>query len=154
MSDDCYNALVLDSGAIINQSSLQLIQKAKTLYTVEGVIQEVRDSKSKEYLNQLQLQKQILIREPSKQATNIVANFARITGDYSYLSRVDIQLIGLQYDLGTHESFPLVKKKNFSPPRFNVLFFMLHMKKGKVVAQFNIYEQNRNGYLAWGKLNN
>jgi len=69
MSDDCYNALVLDSGAIINQS---------------------------------QLQKQILIREPSKQATHIVSNFARITGDYSYLSRVDIQVIGLQYDLGVY----------------------------------------------------
>jgi RNA-binding protein NOB1 len=107
MYDDCYNALVLDSGAIINQSSLQLIQKAKTLYTVEGVIQEVRDAKSKEYLDLLQLQKQILIREPSKQATHIVSNFARSTGDYSYLSRVDIQVIGLQYDLGMYESFPL-----------------------------------------------
>ena len=94
--------LVLESDAIINQSSLQLIQIAKTLYTVEGVIQEIRDSKSKEYLDLLQLQKQILIREPSKQATHIVSNFARITGDYSYLSRVDIQVIGLQYDLGVY----------------------------------------------------
>ncbi len=100
MLDDCYNALVLDSGAIISQSSLLLIKKAKTLYTVEGVIEEVRDSKSKQYLELLQLQKQLIVREPSKQATQIISNFARITGDYSHLSRVDIQVIGLQYDLG------------------------------------------------------
>jgi hypothetical protein len=40
--------LVLNSGTVINQFSLQLLQKAKTLHIVEGVIQELRDFKSKE----------------------------------------------------------------------------------------------------------
>lgn len=99
-----YNALVIDSGAIIKCShyatsihSIPFLHSAKTFYTVEGVLREIRDSKSRNILEAIPLE--IVVREPSTLATQVVARFARLTGDYPNLSSVDLQLLGLQYDL-------------------------------------------------------
>ena len=102
----CFNALVIDSGAIIKTAthystgiSKPLLNSARTFYTVEGVLKEIRDSKSRHVLATLPFD--IQVREPRAFATQAVAKFARLTGDYQSLSSVDLKVLGLQYELGT-----------------------------------------------------
>lgn len=107
-----YHALVVDSGAIIKQSSLtsssnsnSLLHAATSYYTVPSVLSEIRDPKSRHHLSQFQFHLSALhnttlqTRLPSKEAIRTVSEFARKTGDYSQLSSVDLQILALLYDL-------------------------------------------------------
>ncbi|KAL7442023.1 hypothetical protein ACHAXH_007184 [Discostella pseudostelligera] len=106
-----YHALVVDSGAIIKQTSLtssssqSLLHAATSYYTVPSVLSEIRDPKSRHHLSQFQFQLSALhnttlqTRLPSKEAIRTVSEFARKTGDYSQLSSVDLQILALLYDL-------------------------------------------------------
>ncbi len=110
-----YHALVLDSGAIIKQtsfynnsnssSSYSLLHVANSYYTVPAVLSEIRDAKSRQHLEQFQLRLHALhnttlqTRTPSKEGLRAISEFARKTGDYSQLSSVDLQVLSLLYDL-------------------------------------------------------
>ena len=89
--------LVVDSGAIIRGHGLGFHKVAKEdgFYTVEEVIREIRDSKSRELLNSLPFE--LRVRQPPDFAMRAVANFAKKTGDFSALSLTDLKLLALTY---------------------------------------------------------
>ena len=93
-----YQYLVVDSGPVIRLTGTSVLwKKARTFYTVPAVIQEIRDAKAREHLDQLPFD--LIPREPSISGLQAVANFARQTGDIHSLSSVDLQVLGLLYDL-------------------------------------------------------
>jgi RNA-binding protein NOB1 len=93
-----YRALVVDSGPIIRQTGLTSLRgRALTYYTVPAVLAEIRDAKARTHLQQLPFE--LVPREPSAEGIAAVVEFARQTGDYQSLSTVDLQVLGLLYDL-------------------------------------------------------
>ncbi|KAL7479652.1 hypothetical protein ACHAW6_005372 [Cyclotella cf. meneghiniana] len=107
-----YHALIIDSGAIIKQSTFtHLHHSAKHFYTVPAVLNEVRDAKSRQHLEEFQMRLASLpangdgegikleTRLPSPSALAAVSEFARKTGDYPQLSGVDLQILALLYEI-------------------------------------------------------
>ena len=104
-----YHALVIDSGAIIKQTSLSsahsLLQSAEHYYTVPAVVNEIRDAKSRKHFDEFQLRleslrnRKVETRMPSQVGLAAMSDFARKTGDYPQLSGVDLQVLALLYDL-------------------------------------------------------
>lgn len=95
---DMYRALVIDSGPIIkNTATTKLYGKATLYYTTPAVIQEIRDSKARQSLEQLPFD--LLEKDPSPESLEAVISFAKQTGDYASLSNVDMQVLALCLDL-------------------------------------------------------
>eukprot|EP00560_Eucampia_antarctica_P005142 CAMPEP_0197841998 /NCGR_PEP_ID=MMETSP1437-20131217/46485_1 /TAXON_ID=49252 ORGANISM="Eucampia antarctica, Strain CCMP1452" /NCGR_SAMPLE_ID=MMETSP1437 /ASSEMBLY_ACC=CAM_ASM_001096 /LENGTH=828 /DNA_ID=CAMNT_0043451819 /DNA_START=48 /DNA_END=2535 /DNA_ORIENTATION=- len=124
-----YKSLIVDSGAIIKHSAFStLYNSASEYYTVPAVLDEIRDKKARSHLESLPFQLQIrqptnegiskvtefsrLTKKSFRVITFSVTNkattnegiskvteFSRLTGDYQSLSRVDLQILGLLYDL-------------------------------------------------------
>ena len=98
--DNIYRYLVVDSGPIIRLATVSsLWQKAASYYTVPAVLQEIRDSKARQHLEQLLPLFDIQTRQASPEGIQAVVEFSRLTGDYHSLSAVDVQVLGLLYDL-------------------------------------------------------
>ena len=89
--------IVLDAGAIIRGYGYSFTKISKNIWTIAEVIAEIRDSKSREFLDSLPYQ--IEIRSPSDVAMRMVANFAKKTGDFAALSLTDLKLMALLYTL-------------------------------------------------------
>jgi RNA-binding protein NOB1 len=93
-----YRALVIDSGPIIkNTATSKLFGKANLYYTTPAVIQEIRDSKARQRLEQLPFE--LVQKEPTQEGLERVIAFAKQTGDYASLSTVDMQILALCLDL-------------------------------------------------------
>lgn len=99
--DNIYHALVIDSGPIIRlqtaSSTSELWKRATHFYTVPAVLAEIRDAKARQHLQTLPFE--LKTREPSPESIQAVVDFARKTGDYPSLSSVDLQVLGLVYEL-------------------------------------------------------
>jgi RNA-binding protein NOB1 len=96
--DGVYQYLVVDSGPIIRLSGMSTLWKrAKKFYCVPAVLQEIRDAKARQHLDTLPFE--LIPKEASPEAIQAVIDFARQTGDYQSLSSVDLQVLGLLYDL-------------------------------------------------------
>lgn len=96
--ESVYQCLVVDSGPIIRLTGMSsLWRTAKHFYTVPAVLQEIRDAKARQHLETLPFT--LTSREASREGMQAVVEFARQTGDYNSLSSVDIQVLGLLYDL-------------------------------------------------------
>ena len=99
-----YHALVVDSGAIIKHSAFSTLHNAaETYYTVPAVLDEIRDAKAREHLDNLPFELQT--RVPTAEAMKAMSDFSRLTGDYRSLSSVDMQVLALLYDLGKFRSY-------------------------------------------------
>eukprot|EP00554_Chaetoceros_debilis_P005304 CAMPEP_0194074534 /NCGR_PEP_ID=MMETSP0149-20130528/1638_1 /TAXON_ID=122233 /ORGANISM="Chaetoceros debilis, Strain MM31A-1" /LENGTH=746 /DNA_ID=CAMNT_0038754745 /DNA_START=61 /DNA_END=2301 /DNA_ORIENTATION=- len=93
-----YNALIVDSGAIIKHTGFSTLHNsAEKYYTVQGVIDEIRDSKARSHLESLPFD--LEVREPTAEGLAKVVDFSKKTGDYASLSAVDMHILALQYDL-------------------------------------------------------
>lgn len=97
IDEDVYRYLVIDSGPIIRLTGSCLAKRAKQFFTVPAVLQEIRDAKARQHLESLPFT--LIPREASHEGIRAVVEFARQTGDYNSLSSVDIQVLGLLYDL-------------------------------------------------------
>ena len=107
---DKYYALIVDSGAIIKHSGFSTLHNAASKYfTTQGVIDEIRDSKARHHLESLPFQ--LNVREPSSEGINKVVEFSKKTGDYASLSRVDLHVLALLYDLGMYVCLIFKMKK-------------------------------------------
>jgi hypothetical protein len=89
--------LVIDTGAIVKGQTNLFHQTANRFVTVQEVLGEVRDSKSRELLASLPFE--LEVRAPSDTAMKIVYDFAKKTGDFAALSLCDIKIMALTYDL-------------------------------------------------------
>ena len=94
------HSLVLDTGPLIkNEIAIStLIAQAETLYTIPAVISEIRDEATRSRL-QTTLVPFLTLRSPTPASIKFVVDFARRTGDLDVLSKPDIHLIALTYEL-------------------------------------------------------
>eukprot|EP00191_Tetraselmis_sp_GSL018_P018521 CAMPEP_0177590086 /NCGR_PEP_ID=MMETSP0419_2-20121207/7189_1 /TAXON_ID=582737 /ORGANISM="Tetraselmis sp., Strain GSL018" /LENGTH=194 /DNA_ID=CAMNT_0019080563 /DNA_START=35 /DNA_END=616 /DNA_ORIENTATION=- len=110
---------VVDANAIISGLNLQGL--AERAVTVQEVLGEIRDKKSREWLAGLPFKIDTI--EPTEASVKAVTQFARLTGDLRSLSKVDILLLALAHDLelrvygGGHLRKEPLKARTVSRPR-------------------------------------
>ncbi|KAK2756494.1 Nin1 binding protein [Arachnomyces sp. PD_36] len=94
------HTLVLDAGPLIkNLPPLStLIAKSHALITTPSIISEIRDADARARIETLYLPF-LTQRTPGPASMKLVSEFARKTGDREVLSRVDMEVIALAYEL-------------------------------------------------------
>jgi RNA-binding protein NOB1 len=95
-------ALVLDAGPLVTQSPLRGL--AKKYYIPPSVVEELKDKRARDHLAWLQSEAagcQVEVIQPGPEAIVAVTAFAKQTGDYSVLSRPDLNVLALTYALET-----------------------------------------------------
>lgn len=95
--EERYRCLVVDSGPIIRMGMSSLWNRADAFYTVPAVVREIRDAKARQHLENLPVE--LIQREPSPEGIQAAIEFSKQTGDYQSLSSVDMQVLGLLYDM-------------------------------------------------------
>jgi RNA-binding protein NOB1 len=99
-SEKPVNTAVLDTGAIIkNEPPVStLLSQAETLVTVPAIISEIKDAATRSRV-ETTLRPFLTIRSPNPASVRFVTEFARKTGDLAVLSKPDIQIIALTYEI-------------------------------------------------------
>jgi len=99
-SEKPVHTVILDAGPIIrgDPSVSSLLAQSEQIVTLPSVIQEIKDEATRIRL-QTTLVPFLVFKTPKPESVKIISEFARKTGDYPVLSRVDIQLLALAYDL-------------------------------------------------------
>ncbi|KAI0471558.1 Nin one binding Zn-ribbon like-domain-containing protein [Xylariaceae sp. FL0804] len=95
------HSLVLDAGPLIKNDPpvSSLLARAHALYTLPSVLEaEVRDAASRARVDAT-LRPFVTLRTPRPDSVRHVVGFARRTGDLEVLSRTDVQLVALAYEL-------------------------------------------------------
>lgn len=95
------HSLVLDAGPLIKNDPpvSTLLAQAHELYTIPSVIEtEIRDAATRARV-QTTLVPFLTLREPRPASVRFVRDFARRTGDLDVLSRPDVALLALAYEL-------------------------------------------------------
>ncbi|KAH7033605.1 Nin one binding Zn-ribbon like-domain-containing protein [Microdochium trichocladiopsis] len=94
------HALVVDTGPIIKNDPpvSTLLGQAVELWTLPSVITEIRDAATRSRV-ETTLLPFLKLRNPKPESVKFVQDFARRTGDLEVLSRPDIHLIALTYEL-------------------------------------------------------
>lgn len=92
--------IVLDSGPIIKNAPAvsSLLKQAESLTTIPAVIAEIRDPATRSRL-ETTLLPFLTIRQPNPNSVKLIADFARRTGDLPVLSKPDIEVLALAYEL-------------------------------------------------------
>lgn len=119
------HTIVLDTGAIIkNHPTVStLLAQAENLVTVPAIISEIRDAATRSRV-ETTLSPFLTLRSPNPNSIKVVSDFARKTGDLAVLSKPDIQIIALAYELECERNggdwrlrrVPGQKGLNGSPP--------------------------------------
>ncbi|ETS77332.1 hypothetical protein PFICI_11206 [Pestalotiopsis fici W106-1] len=94
------HSLVIDTGPLIKNDPpiSTLLAQAEELYTLPSVIPEIKDEATRIRV-QTQLMPFLTLRSPKPESITFVTNFARRTGDLEVLSKPDLHLIALAYEL-------------------------------------------------------
>ncbi|KAK4122192.1 D-site 20S pre-rRNA nuclease [Parathielavia appendiculata] len=94
------HSLVIDANAIIKNDPTvsTLLTQAEELYTIPAVISEIRDEAARSRFHTT-LSPFLKLRNPRPESIQFVTNFAKSTGDLQVLSKPDIHLLALTYDL-------------------------------------------------------
>jgi RNA-binding protein NOB1 len=119
------HSLVIDAGPIIKNVPpvSTLLGQAEMLYTIPAVIDELRDEVTRTRV-ETTLLPFLKLRSPRPDSIKIITDFACRTGDLEVLSRPDIHLMALGYELECERnhgnwrlrSMPGQKRLNGSPP--------------------------------------
>ncbi|KAJ5723726.1 D-site 20S pre-rRNA nuclease [Penicillium malachiteum] len=119
------HTIVLDAGPILKNTPplSTLLAQGEELITTPSVISEIRDPDARLRVETMYLPflKQ---RSPTPNSFNIISEFARKTGDRSVLSRTDIEVLALAYEIECERnggdwrlrSEPGQKRVNGRPP--------------------------------------
>ncbi|ERS95164.1 hypothetical protein HMPREF1624_08375 [Sporothrix schenckii ATCC 58251] len=94
------HTLVLDTGPLIkNDPSVStLLAQADCLVTIPSVLDEIRDPATRDRVTTTLLPF-LTLRTPKPASVKFVSDFARKTGDLEVLSRPDLQLLALTYEV-------------------------------------------------------
>lgn len=94
------HSLILDTGPLIkNEVAVStLLQTAEQLFTIPAVIFEVRDAATRSRV-ETTLLPFLTIRSPTPASYEFVAQFSKKTGDFAVLSRPDLQVLALAYEI-------------------------------------------------------
>ncbi|KAK3359595.1 putative art-4 protein [Lasiosphaeria hispida] len=119
------HSLILDANAIIKNDPAvsTLIARAEELYTIPAVVSEIRDEATRSRF-ETTLLPFLTLRSPRPESVVFVTNFARRTGDLSVLSKPDLHLLALTYELELERNGgdwrlrrePTQKRVNGAPP--------------------------------------
>lgn len=119
------HTLVLDTGPLIKNvpTVSSLIASSTTIITHSSVIGEIRDATTRQKV-ETTLQPFLTIREPSQASVKVIQEFARRSGDVEVLSKTDILLLALTYEVECEKNggdwrlrkAPGQKGLNGSPP--------------------------------------
>ncbi|KAK4446643.1 RNA-binding protein NOB1 [Podospora aff. communis PSN243] len=119
------HSLVVDANAIIKNDPpvSTLLSQAEQLYTIPAVVSEIRDEAARSRF-QTTLQPFITLRTPRPESVQFVTDFARRTGDLQVLSKPDLHLLALTYELELERNGgdwrlrkdPTQKRVNGKPP--------------------------------------
>ena len=125
-SDKLAHFIVLDASPLLtNEPSIStLLAKSEKLFTVSGVIAEIKDETARSRLDSIS-STFLTIKDPTPESIKFVTDFARRTGDLPVLSRTDIQVLALTYELECERNHgdwrlrrvPGQKRVNGSPPK-------------------------------------
>lgn len=117
--------VVLDAGPILkNDPSLSsLLAKCEELVTTPSVISEIKDLNARTRF-ETTIQPFLVLRIPTQASVRVVMDFAKKTGDLAVLSKPDIQLLALAYEIECDKNggdwrlrkVPGQKGLNGSPP--------------------------------------
>ncbi|KAI0130004.1 Nin one binding Zn-ribbon like-domain-containing protein [Xylariales sp. AK1849] len=93
-------SLVLDTGPLIKNDPpvSTLLAQAEELYTLPSVLSEIRDAATRARV-ETQLLPFLKLRSPKPDSVKFITDFARRTGDLEVLSRPDLHLLALAYEL-------------------------------------------------------
>lgn len=94
------HSLVLDTGPLIKNDppASVLISKAEKLYTLPNIVSEIRDATTRSRV-ETTLLPFVTIRSPRPESLKFIADFAKKTGDYGVLSKPDMEVLALGYEL-------------------------------------------------------
>ncbi|KAI0115689.1 Nin one binding Zn-ribbon like-domain-containing protein [Nemania sp. FL0031] len=94
------HALILDAGPLIKNDPpvSTLLAQAHELYTLPSVVSEIRDAATRSRV-ETTLLPFLKLRSPRPASIKFITDFARRTGDLEVLSRPDIHLMALAYEL-------------------------------------------------------
>jgi RNA-binding protein NOB1 len=120
------HTIVLDAGPIIRGEPgvSTLLQQCEQIISTPAVIAEIRDEATRSRLS-TSLLPFLVQRNPKPDSVKIITEFSRKTGDLAVLSRVDIQLLALSYELERERNggdwrlrkVPGQKRTNGPPPK-------------------------------------
>lgn len=93
-------ALILDTGPLIKNDPpvSTLLAQAHELYTLPSVVSEIRDAATRSRV-ETTLLPFLKLRSPRPASIKFITDFARRTGDLEVLSKPDIHLMALAYEL-------------------------------------------------------
>ncbi|KAI1263577.1 D-site 20S pre-rRNA nuclease [Xylariaceae sp. FL1019] len=94
------HSLVLDAGPLIKNDPpvSSLLAQAHELYTLPSVVSEIKDAATRSRV-ETTLLPFLKLRNPRPESIKFVSDFARRTGDLEVLSRPDVHLMALAYEL-------------------------------------------------------
>ncbi|KAM0349982.1 hypothetical protein HYE67_005492 [Fusarium culmorum] len=94
------HSLVLDTGPLIKNDppANTLRAKAEQLYTLPVIISEIRDAATRSRV-ETTLLPFVTLRSPTPASVKVIRDFARRTGDLAVLSKPDIEVLALGYEL-------------------------------------------------------
>ncbi|KAH7079640.1 Nin one binding Zn-ribbon like-domain-containing protein [Paraphoma chrysanthemicola] len=94
------HSLILDTGPLIKNavSISTIINSAEEIITTPAILSEIRDEATRSRV-QTQLVPFLKIRNPSPASYDAVIAFSKKTGDYSVLSRQDLGILALAYEV-------------------------------------------------------
>ncbi|KAF5233600.1 hypothetical protein FAUST_8036 [Fusarium austroamericanum] len=94
------HSLVLDTGPLIKNDppANTLRAKAEHLYTLPVIISEIRDAATRSRV-ETTLLPFVTLRSPTPASVKVIRDFARRTGDLAVLSKPDIEVLALGYEL-------------------------------------------------------
>ncbi|KAF2647819.1 20S-pre-rRNA D-site endonuclease NOB1 [Lophiostoma macrostomum CBS 122681] len=94
------HSLVVDTGPLIKNtiSISTIIQSAEHIYTTSAVLSEIRDPATRSRV-ETTLLPFLTLRNPTSASYEHVAQFSKKTGDFSVLSRQDLGILALAYEI-------------------------------------------------------
>lgn len=120
------HTIVLDAGPILKNDPAvsSLLARSEYLVTVPSVISEIRDSATRTRVETLLLPF-LTLRSPTPRSIKTISDFARKTGDLAVLSKPDIQILALAYEIECERNggdwrlrrVPGQKGTNGAPPK-------------------------------------
>ncbi|SLM37859.1 Nin one binding (NOB1) Zn-ribbon-like [Lasallia pustulata] len=94
------HTIVLDAGPILKNDPAvsSLLARCETLVTVPSVISEIKDATARARVETLLLPF-LTLRSPAPGSVKVISDFARRTGDLAVLSKPDIKILALAYEI-------------------------------------------------------
>ena len=99
-SEKPVRSIVLDAGPILqnNPPVSTLLSKSENIFTSPSIIAEIKDVNARTHF-ETTLRPFITVKTPSPLSIKFVSDLARKTGDLTVLSRADVEILALTYEL-------------------------------------------------------